>query len=222
VLFRSVYYSVGVAAYMAESDDFYAAMTHGDEARWPRGHERRHMRGQVFHNCLNGLRDYEPESVVDYMTQCNTLYGISKHVQEFNGFGQWISWKIADMTERVLQKPVDFSNAELGVYKDPVKGAALIKFGDQKHTITTLELHGVVNQLLNDFKGYKAPPFQDRSLNIQEIETILCKYKSYINGHYPLGLDTEDIYHGLDGWGDLAQELKQALEPYYSEIINDR
>jgi len=80
------------------------------------------------------------------------------------------------------------------------------------------EVHDVFNTMLVDFHGYKAPPYQDRSINIQELETVVCKYKSHCNGHYPLGLDTVDIYHGLDGWGDAAQELKALLEPYVRNL----
>jgi hypothetical protein len=218
-----IFYSAGVAAKVAESKDFFGTLIQGDIDHWPRGHERRHLRGNNFKNCMTNLMLYhaKPETLVDCMTYGKNFQSIAVEVQKFCGFGPWISWKIADMTERVLCKPVDFSNAELGVYRDPVKGAALIKFGDQKHAITTDELYNVVKQLLKDFKGYMAPPYQDRPLNIQEIETILCKYKSYVNGHYPLGNDTMDIYHGLQGWGDLAQQLSVSLEPYYRMVSND-
>jgi hypothetical protein len=43
----------------------------------------------------------------------------------------------------------------------------------------------------------KAPPRFERRINIQEIETILCKWKSHINGHYFVGKDIQEIRHGL-------------------------
>ena len=216
-----VFYSAGVACKIAESKNFYRTMFYGNDNKWPRGHERRHMRGKNFMLCVSELQRYGcPESIVDSMTDGDTFQDISTNTQLFRGFGPWIGWKVADMTERVLCHSVDFSDAELGVYRDPVKGAALLRFGDQKHPITLNELHEVVNQLQSDFGNYKAPPYLDRPVNIQEIETILCKYKSYINGHYPIGNDTYEIHEGLKGCGDMAQELEHHLDVYV-KIVNE-
>ena len=213
-----VFYSVGVACECAQykGAQFYNKMRELDAEHAPRGHERRHMRGQAFVDCVNGLQAHgTPEQVVRTMTHGTTFRHISDSVQHFRGFGPWISWKIADMTERVLGQPVDFSVAEIGVYKDPVKGAALIRFGDQKHPITRAELHETFDNLLTDFDGYTAPPYCDRPINIQELETVACKYKSHVNGHYPPGNDTIEIMHGLAGRGPLASQLAEHLKPYY-------
>lgn len=215
-----IFYSAGVACKVAESKSFYRTMFEMDANHAPRGHERRHLRGQAFIDCVNGLKSFgTPEQVVDAMTVGNDFQTIAKAVQTFRGFGPWMSFKIADMTERVLQKPVDFSNAEIGVYKDPVKGAALIMFGDQNHPITLDELHDVFSSLQHDFRHYKAPPYQDRLINIQELETIACKYKSHVNKHYPLWTDTQEIYHGLEGYGDMADDLRALLQPYYEASL---
>lgn len=214
-----VYYSAGVACKLAESKNFYQEMVYGDQQHWPRGHERRHMRGANFLNTVSGLKRYgEPEQVVAAMVKGKDFQTIGKHVQQFHGFGQWIAWKVADMVERVLQQPVSFDDADIAVYKDPVKGAALIGYGDQHYPITKTQVKQVFDYLEVDFGAYKAPPYLDRRINIQEMETVACKYKAYINGHYPLGLDTFDIYHGLRGWGDLAQELSRYLKPYVRNL----
>jgi len=47
-------------------------------------------------------------------------------------------------------------------------------------------------------KKYKAPPWFDRPLNIQEAETILCKYKSHTHGHYPVGKDVAAVKKALE------------------------
>lgn len=216
-----VFYSAGVASKLAEYTgvDFYNAMRAGDMMRWPRGHERRHMRGQNFQNCVTELQNFgEPEQVASYMTTGNDFKTIGTKVKRFAGFGPWIGWKIADMTDRVLGYDVDFSNAEIAVYRDPVKGAALIGFGDQEYAISVDEVHGVFSDMETTFSLYKAPPFYDRYVNIQEMETIACKYKSHCNGHYPVGLDTCEIYEGLHGWGDSAQELSTYLKPYFDNF----
>lgn len=213
-----VYYSAGVAAYVAESKDFYATLYQG-KANWPRGHERRHMRAQNFDKCIAGLTKVgKPETVIELMMHGKTFQDISTSVQTFPQFGPWMAWKVADMAERVVRLPVDFSNAEIGVYRDPVKGAALIEYGDQNHPIDLDQLHTTYNRLIKEFHRFSAPPYMDRPVNIQEMETVACKYKSYVNGHYPPGYDTMEIYDGLEGWGDLAQELRDKLLPYYSVV----
>lgn len=42
---------------------------------------------------------------------------------------------------------------------------------------------------------------------VQEAETVLCKYKSYRNGHYFVGKDTKEIRYALKGWGATANHL---------------
>jgi hypothetical protein len=216
------YYHAGVASYIAEAPStdgywarMYSAAINTNNA-WPRGMERRHFRGKIALAGVNGLKDWEkPESVVDYMTHYDTFDIIFKHVQEFPQFGPWIAWKIADMAERVLKYHVDFSNCDLGIYRDPVKGAAFIKYGDKEHDITRPEVMEVADEIIGNLT-YLAPPHYDRMFNIQEAETVLCKYKAH-NGHknrsfYHVGKDTHDVWEAThEGWGDLAQELADKL-----------
>lgn len=203
------YYSLGVAAAIASQKDFYIAMWKAYNEKCPRGMERRYFYGKQAEKCIQGLQDTgQPEAIVDHMTIHKDFQSAAKAVQSYRGFGPWMAWKVTDMAERVLRIPVDFSNSTLGIYKDPVMGAAWIKFGDKHHPITEQELDNVVLQLEKDFSGHLAPPHRDRPVNIQEVETVLCKYKAHCFGHYPLGKDTEDIAHGLRQYrSDLGDEL---------------
>jgi hypothetical protein len=210
-----IFYSAGVASRLAESKDFYAEAIYGDANHWPRGHERRHMRGHNFINTIAGLKHFgSPEKVAARMVDGKDFQSIGKNVKSFTGFGDWIAWKVADQAERVLQIPVDFSNADIAVYKDPVKGAALISYGDQEYPIKPDEVRDAFDYMQTSMRQYLAPPYQDRKVNIQEMETVACKFKSHCNGSYPQGLDTKEIYHGLGGWSDAAEELKMYLQPY--------
>ena len=222
------FYKAGVASCFSELDDseYYKYMMEAavnKDKNWPRGMERRHFRGQAAIDGVAGLMKFgEPEKVVDFMTghylQVDVIDfdEIFHNVQDFPMFGPWIAWKISDMTERVLKYPVDFSHCDLGIYRDPVKGAAFIKYGDKEHDITRDEVMEVAYQLCEDFKDYKAPPSLDRPFNVQEAETVLCKYKAaYGHKHnksfYHVGKDTYDVYESLQGWGDLAQELADKM-----------
>lgn len=207
------YYSAGVASRIAESSDFWGDMWQAHNLRWPRGAERRHFRGDVSRKALVCLQSTgtTPERIVDHMTGGSDLSGIINRVQQYSGFGPWISWKIADMAERVLHLNVDFTHANLGMYRDPVKGAALVLTGDEDYPISPDELQSVVDNMTVAFRDYSAPPYYDRPINVQEVETVLCKYKSYCHGHYPPGKDTREVYHGLHGWGKLASQLRPYL-----------
>jgi len=206
------FYSAGVAAKIAESRCFFQTMLQANRENWPHGRERRHFRGSAADKAIRYMIDFgSPEQVVDHMTAGNDFATVAAHAQEFPMFGPWISWKIADMAESVMQRVVDFSGAELGIYRDPVQGAALVKFGDKHYPITLEELHEVVNQLTNDFSDCLAPPRYDRIINIQEVETILCKYKAHVYWRYYAGMDIDEVAEGLHGWGDLAQELSLHL-----------
>lgn len=224
------FYSLGVAAYFSElpRKHYWDAMMCAavnetpprlkPDGRWPRAAERRHFRGQQAISAVQELRDKypHPEKAVEEWCDHATYAAVAHAVQQNRGFGQWIAWKVADMAERVLPYSPDFSDADLGIYKDPRQGAALARFGDWKHPITDAELSETVNALCVQFraKKRKAPPTNDRLVNVQEIETILCKYKSYVKGHYYVGKDIEEVGHGLEGWGDLAETLREALPSF--------
>lgn len=216
-----VFYAAGPASLLSEQRNptrYWDMMFYGNDNRWPRGHERRHMRGEAFIKTIMGLKGHgTPESIVDKMTSKRTFKEHTTNMAQFWGFGQWISFKIYDMMERVLNIPTDTTNVNLFIYCDPVKGAALFETGDQHYNITQEELCCTIDTLLKMFRGYMAPPFMDRPLSPMEIETILCKAKANYNGHYPLGNDVVDIHHGLVSqcWGDTADELKRLLDPLY-------
>jgi len=205
------FYHVGVASRIAEASprQFYRLMKQADRQRWPRGAERRHFRGRTSANGIDCLHKFgSPEKVVEYMLEPCTFSGITERVKEFSGFGPWIAFKIADMAHSVFGLDVDYSDCTLGIYKDPRQGAALILHGDWRAPITDKELQRVVNKLQRQFKNYLAPPFYKRPVGVMEVETILCKYKSHYKGRYPLFKDSREIYEALEGWGDLAEELR--------------
>jgi hypothetical protein len=210
------FYHAGVASRLARErgEGFYGlALRLAQTPGTPRGTERRHFRGQA---CLKSIqwfqKHYErPEQAVDAVAGCNTVQEVVAFVQEdWPLFGPWIGFKIADMLDRVLGIPIKFSGSDLKMYDTPTKGAKILckrkgwDFGE-------LGVPGVVRHLLVMFSKFKAPPDYQRSLNAQEIETILCKWKSHLGGHYPLGKDTREIRHALKGWGPLARRLRKHL-----------
>lgn len=239
------FYHLGVAARLAEikSPKKYwgsmlsAAINAGENADgskpWPRGAERRHYRGaQAVRSMGELVQRYgakEAQHAVVHFIQPNvktppTYKSVARAVRDHLGFGEWIAFKVADMSERVLGYSTDFSDCNLGIYKDPRQGAAVAYLEAQggytytaespwDYPITDAQLAETVEHYVNLWrkKRVKAPGGPPRLVNVQEIETIFCKYKSHLKGQYPTGKDTREVHHGLNGWGDLAQQLQKGL-----------
>lgn len=227
------FYDSGTACLLSEqerTDDFWnlfltAALNQDPTpygGRWPRGHERRHMRGGLAFDCYQGLkyqyRD-EPQRFVDYcFSGPNHCRDIMKRVAQHKQFGPWIGFKISDMGERCLDFAVDFSSAEVFMFKDPTKAALMLwrlktghpEFAKPKDQAKVLE--DVVGYLIHRFREQKAPPKFDRPFGLQEAETVLCKWKAHLNGHYPLNYDIDSIREGLSHWAPHSESAKRFLE----------
>ena len=54
-----------------------------------------------------------------------------------------------------------------------------------------------MGRLAEELNGYEAPPRNDRGLGLQEYETVLCKWGSYLKGHYHVGEDVAGVRKGL-------------------------
>lgn len=213
IIAYSLYYHAGVAAKCAEAPDskFWSLIRYGMDNKWPRGTERRHWRGKAAYESYKNISSVSPRSLfAHWMTPYpHKFQSIFTAVQVWTGFGPWIAFKVADLIDRVYTPVYEFEKANLAIYKDPKKGAALFLYGDQEQKVGAFEVDRALERIIVGFDDRLAPPRYERKVNIQEAETILCKFKSHYNGHYPVGKDTREILHALEGWGDLAQELSR-------------
>lgn len=195
------FYDPGTASDITSSPDYWDAMMRAAQGRARRGTERRHFRGKLSTVAVKFLRDqYEsPVMALDWLTlNARSFAAIAGRVREWPGFGSWIAFKVADMVERVLKLPVDFSTDDLVIYSEPLAGAKLI----------ASDLPAAVALLEESLGEMMAPPGGDRRLNIQEYETILCKFKSHVHGHYEVGHDTIEVKRALARSGSpLARHL---------------
>lgn len=195
--------------------------------RWPRGHERRHFRGQQGIRAVQELRDRylsSPEDMVSYILHQPTsepglcFEDVASRVREHRGFGPWIAFKVADMVDRVLGVGVDFTEAAVFMFKDPVRAAVMLwreKVGAPaiaRPKEQTRVIHEVVSYLTAQFVDLKAPPLNDRPIGLQEVETVLCKWKSHMNGHYPLWNDIDEINRGLEEWAPHSEVARRFAE----------
>ena len=222
------FYHAGVASKLStyKGDRFFeeAILLARPESKTPRGTERRHFRGKA---CRKAIRFFyheyqEPETAIEQLIYQirnvkgdNSVGAVLDFVKrDWPLFGPWIGFKLADMLERLDIYPIQFPISTLDMYAEPTAGAKLVAkklnwlSGEMGGSSSTKE---VVEYLIREFRHFKAPPRFERPVGVQEVETILCKWKSHMNGFYPIGKDTREIRHGLKGWGDLARELKHHL-----------
>lgn len=227
-------YHAGLASYVAErptQGEYWAALREAAcnqtacpvGGRWPRGTERRHWRGA---NALKSLDDLErrylgePAGFVDLAQQkAPSFEGMSNFVQSHSGFGPWMAFKVCDMMEQVFGCTVDFSRAAVFMFDAPKEAALLVwkrKAGlpeNVKVKNPQAAIDSVVDYLC-DYFGSQLAPNKRRAVGLQEVETILCKWKSHKNGHYPLNNDLEDVHHQLSSWcpvSSLANDLLSEL-----------
>lgn len=112
----------------------------------------------------------------------------NKFVKQANGIGDWASWKYADILNQVLGFKIQFSaNDFILGYEYPLKGLLLVSgkpenvslykdIGEFKKDVNSLE------KRLSAIQGKYVDMFDPTCA--AEYETLLCKYHSYVHGHY--------------------------------------
>lgn len=192
--------------------------------RWPRAAERRHWRGA---NALKSVEDLtqrydRAQDMVDWITRPAkgrddiSFTVIADRVQQHVAFGPWIAFKVADMLERCCEVPVLFGlddamydsprQAALRLFRERIGAPPEAKLKDEDAAVA-----GVVAHLIGHFKDHDAPPGGGRKVGYQEVETILCKWQSHMNGHYPVGNDLVEIAEGLEAWAKVSPSAKEFL-----------
>jgi hypothetical protein len=68
-------------------------------------------------------------------------------------------------------------------------------------------------ELERHFQRLPAPPSNDRPCGVQEIETVLCKFKASLGGSYWIGRDIHEVRNALKGWGPTATKMLAAMPP---------
>lgn len=232
-------YHAGCASYLSEFQgaQFWDVMTTWannvtlcpTSGRWPRGRERRHFRGAKGIAAVQFLAHHypKPEEAVRSLEASKDYADLMDRIQMWPMFGPWIAFKIADMMDRVLGVSIHFP-ASVVMYDSPTKAANRwaeemneqggLLLGDQRVRILVPTGPKAVMAAI-DFLHWKlvtkrAPPDYKRELNVQEFETILCKWGAHMTGHYPIGIDTHELYESLVPWSrtsDTAADLLTCL-----------
>lgn len=193
------YYHVGTASWISDVPDYYWTRMKlaAKSKEYPRCHERRHFRGNLSIKTVDWLEQRGIESLFKQLVgRSLELSVVMKLVKQWYGFGDWIAFKVADMLERLGISAVEFNSGAMFLFDSPREGAELMweKHGNG-HT-ENKQLWAVAT-ILKEVGYLDAPPRYERKLNSQEAETCLCKWKSYMGGHYKIGEDIQSCRSGL-------------------------
>lgn len=196
------FYHCGTASLIVDQPDYWVAMEQAAGSKnWPRGTERRHYRGNSSLESIRWLKNNGgPEKLIgeQILGKDWTLPDLMAQVKTWHVFGDWIAFKVADLFERIGLIKVEFKPQDVfRMFESPKKGALEISKrlgGPKTGDICTW----AQNKLLEKLGYLKAPPRYERTINIQECETCMCKFHSHIHGKYNVGKDLREIKHGLE------------------------
>ena len=124
-----MFYSLGTAARCVEDRCFYDNVDSAARNKDPRGTERRHFRGEACFKSIAWFKKNfpKPEDAVRSLKKYRSFLEVREAVMQWPLFGPWIAFKVADMLERVLGWPIDFSDCDLlSFYQEPKAGAEIL------------------------------------------------------------------------------------------------
>ena len=190
------FYDMGTASWIADPSTgknyWKKFMEAASTKEHPRGTERRHFRGQNGIKSVQYLQAQGVDQLLDPLSQETTCAGVMRKVKEWVGFGPWIAFKVADMLERLDIAPIEFTIKDVYLFDSPYQAAIRLREMLREDVSDDDLPSWAVSYVLEGLGRMDAPPQQERVINAQEAETVLCKWGSYKTGKYKLG---EDIKH---------------------------
>lgn len=204
------FYHMGTASWIVDNKTGYwpSMRLAAGSKDYPRCHERRHFRGENARKSVAYLEARGVDGLFGdiFLTCCKnggsmSVENVMDTVQEWVGFGPWIAFKVADMLERLGLVPVVFDAGAMFLFDSPQKGAELMwdhyGNGNRPKQVGEWAVESLLTRLGTPRIDDLAPPRYERRLNAQEAETVLCKWKSHLNGKYEIGEDIEACRKGL-------------------------
>ena len=195
------FYHFGTASWITSQEDYWGSLLAAAATKeHPRSSERRHFRGQQAIKAVADLRGLRltPSEIIEQLIGQNkkpSALEVMNRVKNHRGFGDWMAFKAADILERLGMCDIQFSAEDVfRMYESPRLGAELVA---QQHGYTGEPCQFAYELLSSNLGNLLAPPRLERTINIQEIETCLCKYHSHYKGHYTVGKDIAEVKHAL-------------------------
>ena len=187
------YYHCGLNSLIIDKPNFFGEVLRVARAStYPRGSQRVHHRGPPAVNSALALKERFKTATDLFKWLVADGYvarTVFDRMASLVGFGPCMSWRVPDIAERLGMMPTRFVDRDVDImYDNPMRGAIAVceqyGLGD---TDRAMQAHLFV---MGKLATMAAPPRYDRAINIQETETIFCKWKSHIVGRYEIGRDT--------------------------------
>lgn len=182
-----------------------------------RASERRHFRGQAGLKALAQWQSLypKPEAMIEACFASSYLQ-VRKNMSHMAQMGDYFYWKLADIQDTVMGKPVDFTGCEKYMPKVPKQGADMI--GDMENLFTLEVIMGVVTAHVSKL-AY--PVKEGRKLALQEAETVCCVFKQHVVGDYKFGFRSAKAYNRLKGMVAETTTAQKLLDGLYAGGIWD-
>jgi hypothetical protein len=221
-------YSAGVVSYLSEfkgEEFWHKAMIFAKNTepspigeRWPRGRERRYFRGEKCERAMLTMQSRfgYPECAFEMFTAPNpdgtplSCPQVMMEVQSLPLYGPWIGFKVADLIDRVLGIPINFTMPDVTFFESPRKAAK--QWAEANGFSSTTGVFEACEFISQHLGHMLAPPRFERKINLAEIETVLCKYGSHLNFHYPVGVDTVELKEALHPWVKVSPTAAKLYE----------
>lgn len=182
-----------------------------------RASERRHFRGQAGLKALAQWQSLypKPEAMLEACFASSYLQ-VRKNMSHMAQMGDYFYWKLADIQDTVMGKPVDFTGCEKYMPKVPKQGADMI--GDMENLFTLEVIMGVVTAHVSKL-AY--PVKEGRKLALQEAETVCCVFKQHVVGDYKFGFRSAKAYKRLKGMVAETPTAQKLIDGLYAGGIWD-
>ena len=218
----------GIASWIAETDldsNYFRRMLEAakNSKIFPRGVARRYFVGKYAVRAIEMLSDKGVKGSIGKL--CNHYFwylpDFMDEVCSWYKFGPWAAFKAADMLERLDLIGLNSDGCARYMLDAPKQGAQDLwnhkypdlSFSESQFAKKDVEGWAVDWLLVGPLGSYKAPPRYERCLNLQEAETILCKYHAHIRTKrtYNVGDDIRALRKELGWrWTETASKLVTA------------
>lgn len=182
-----------------------------------RASERRHFRGQAGLKALAQWQSLypKPEAMIEACFASSYLQ-VRKNMSHMAQMGDYFYWKLADIQDTVMGKPVDFTGCEKYMPKVPKQGADMI--GDLEGLFTLEVIMGIVTHHVGKLDY---PVKGGRKLALQEAETVCCVFKQHVVGDYKFGFRSAKAYARLKSMVTETPTAQLLLDGLYAGGIWD-
>jgi hypothetical protein len=104
-------------------------------------------------------------------TYDKSLLMLERKMRQFPNFGPYFIWKAADYQDRILSRPVDYTD-NLKILPDQPRKSATIFFPNES-------FESALDAVAYEIRDLPAPGEPNRQCSISEAETVLCMGKTF-------------------------------------------